>query len=107
MDTFLITSAVILSLSWIWLCMLALMAAKHDRTLDPFQRKAQMIIVLVIPFIGASIVLHLVNGHSPDVIPRKWIPWPLRNLIIGKERVRNSNRNDNDTDVSNYDGGNS
>ena len=107
MDSFLLVTVVVGALSWAWLCILGVMAAKHDTTLNPFQRKAQVTIVLLIPFIGASIVLHLVNAHSPDVIPRKWIPWPLRNLIIGKEPPRNSNRNDNDTDASNYDGGNS
>jgi hypothetical protein len=80
---------------WLWLSFTATIAAKFDRTLDPFQKKAQILIVWMFPFIGASLILYLVNQHSPEAIPRKWIPWPFRNLIYGNPQKINTNRDDN------------
>jgi len=81
---------------WLWLTTLGVIAVKYDSTLNGFQRKAQIIIVLVLPFLGAALVLHLINLHSPEVIPLKWIPWPLRSLVFGKPRPRNKSRDDNE-----------
>ena len=96
MEIALITAGAILILVWIWLTILGFIAVKCDSTLDSFQRKAQIIIVFVIPFFGAAFILHLVNQHSPEAIPKNWIPWPLRSLIFGKPRSRNKNRDGND-----------
>jgi ABC-type iron transport system FetAB permease component len=81
---------------WLWLSFIGTIAARLDSTLDPFQKKAQIIIVWLIPFIGASLIIFLVNQHSPEVIPRNLIPWPFKNLIFGKPRARNKDRDNNE-----------
>ena len=96
MDIVIITASILAILVWLWLTTLGVIAAKHDFTLEPFQRKAQIIIVLLVPFFGAAIVLHLANQHCPDVVPIKWFPRPLRSLILGKPRPRNRNRDNNE-----------
>lgn len=80
---------------WLWLSFIGTIAARFDNTLDPFQKKAQITIVWVFPFIGASLIIYLVNQHSPEAIPRNLIPWPFKNLIFGRPRARNINRDDN------------
>jgi hypothetical protein len=81
---------------WLWLSFIGTIAARYDGTLDPFQRKAQIIIVWVFPFIGASLIIYLVNQHSPEAIPRNLIPWPFKKLIFGNPRARNKNRDNNE-----------
>jgi hypothetical protein len=81
---------------WLWLSFIGTIAARFDSTLDPFQKKAQVVIVWAFPFIGASLVIYLVNQHSPDAIPRNLIPWPFKNLIFGKPRASNTNRDNNE-----------
>jgi hypothetical protein len=77
---------------WLWLSFIGTIAVRFDSTLDPFQKKAQILIVWIFPFIGASLIIYLVNLHSPEAIPRNLIPWPFRNLIFGKPRASNKNR---------------
>ena len=96
MDIFLIAFGTIFILVWLWLTILGIIVVNYDSTLDSFQRNAQIVIAVVFPFFGAALILHLVNQHSPDVIPKKWIPWPLRSLIFGKPRPRNKIRDSNE-----------
>ena len=81
----------------VWLNTLATIAVKHDPTLEPVQRKGQLAIIWLFPFIGAGFILHLVIQHYPDAIPKEWIPCPLKSLVYGKEPKRNRNRNDDDS----------
>jgi len=80
-SSFLIPLAALASIIWVWLNTLASIAIRCDKDLEPFQRVAQFIFVWVVPYVGASIVLRIVYEHSPNTIPRKWIPWPFKNLI--------------------------
>lgn len=82
----------------LWLNFLATLAIKHDHTLEKIQRVAQFIFVWLIPFVGASIVLHFVYEHSPEAISKNWIPWPFKNLIFGKSIKSNKNRDDSEID---------
>ena len=74
----LIIFTVVATLLLLWLNLIAYIAVKHDQTLDSFQKKAQTILVWLLPFIGASLVLHMVFDHSPEAIPKKLIPWPFK-----------------------------
>jgi hypothetical protein len=74
------------------------LAIKYDHTLEKVQKIAQLIFVWVIPIIGAGFVLHLVFDHSPDVIPRSWIPWPFKGLIYGPKPKPNKNRDETEID---------
>lgn len=81
----LLTATVIVVLAtWVWMAWLGVVAARHDPTLTPFQRKAQSLLSIAIPIVGAALVLHLVHLHSPDAIPRRLIPRPLRSLVFAK-----------------------
>jgi len=82
----------------IWLNVIATIALKHDDMLDPFQRKSQFIIVWLVPLMGASLILYLVNEHSPNVIPRSWIPWPFKNMIFNKQVKSNKLRDEDEKD---------
>ena len=78
----------------LWLNVIASIALKHDDMLDPFQRRAQFIIVWLVPLMGASLILYLVNEHSPNVIPRNWIPWPFRSMVFNKQVKSNKFRDE-------------
>ena len=82
----------------VWLNLLATLAVRHDNTLEPFQKTAQLFIVWLVPLFGASIVLRLVFDHSPDAIPLSWIPWPFKGLIASKSIKPNKIRDDNEID---------
>lgn len=95
MDVITSMIAIVGLILWLWITTLAVIAAKHDQTLDPFQRKAQIILSILIPIIGPALVLYLVNQHSPEVIPKAMVPWPLRQLVFGGTYPRNPDRDEN------------
>lgn len=72
----------------LWLNFLAMLSIKYDATLEKVQKIGQSIFVWLIPYIGASLVLKFVYEHSPEAIPRSWIPWPFKNMIFGKKQKR-------------------
>lgn len=76
------------------------LAIKYDHTLDRFQKLSQLLFVWLIPIFGASFVIHLVYDHSPEAIPKNWIPWPFKTLIYGKPIKRNNNRDNNEMEPS-------
>lgn len=76
----------------VWLNFLSTIAVKHDHFLNSFQRKAQYVVIWLFPFLGACTILFLVYQHSPNAIPKGWIPWPFKVFIFGKEPKRNRNR---------------
>ena len=86
---------IVLGLILIWLNILGIVAVRHDSTLDAFQKKAQIALVILIPFLGAVLVLHLVNQHSPESIPQGLVPWPFKSLIFGRFRNKNQDRDTN------------
>lgn len=94
----LLVFAVVATAILLWLNSLASLAIKYDRTLDKTQKIAQMFLVWLVPFFGASFVLHLVSEHYPDAIPRKWVPWPFRGMIFGAPVEPNRNRDDREID---------
>jgi uncharacterized membrane protein YcgQ (UPF0703/DUF1980 family) len=83
----------------VWINILASIAVHHDHTLETFQKNAQFIIIWLIPIFGASFVLRLVFDHSPEAIPKTWIPWPLKSLIYGKPIKAYKNRDDHEIDT--------
>jgi len=70
----------------LWLNFLAMLSIKYDATLENAQKVGQSMIVWLIPFVGASLVLKFVYEHSPEAIPKSWIPWPFKDMIFGTER---------------------
>ena len=76
----------------LWLNFIATISAKYDHDLNTFQRNAQYLIIWLLPFFGASIVLFFVYQHSPDAIPKAWIPWPFKAFIFGTKIKPNKNR---------------
>jgi len=82
----------------LWLNIIASIAVKYDQTLESFQKKAQTILIWLVPFLGASFVLHMVFQHSPEAIPKKLIPWPFKQAIYGKRTQSNCNPEENEID---------
>ena len=72
----------------LWVNILAILCVVYDPDLDPIQRWGQGVVVILFPFFGASLVLYLVNGHSPEVISRFYIPWPFSNLVKDKRLLK-------------------
>lgn len=69
---------------WLWLAILGYFSVNFDETLDWQEQRTQKLIVLLVPIFGAVFILHVTNINYPGAIPRAWIPWPLKNLICGK-----------------------
>lgn len=82
----------------LWLNALAIFVLRHDHTLETSQKIAQAFIVLLVPFAGAGLVLHLVVEHHPNAIPHNWIPWPFRKMVFGDSRKPNKERDENEID---------
>jgi len=78
----------------VWLNVLASISVKYDHSLKPFARLAQYLVIWAVPFIGASTVLYFVYEHSPEAIPKHWIPWPFKAMIFGTPISLNKNRDD-------------
>ena len=96
MEITLITIGIVLLLVYFWLGFLASIAIHCDETLVPVQRVVQWITAWLFPFIGSSFILHLVFQHSPEAIPRTWIPWPFKSLIFGKYVHPSRDRDENE-----------
>jgi hypothetical protein len=93
MELIVIIAATILVLL-LWIDTLAILCLFLDPELEAIQRWGQTIFVLLVPFFGAALVLILVNGHSPEVISRFYIPWPFRGLVEDKPlRTRRTGSN--------------
>ncbi len=86
----------LITTTWCWLTFVGCYVIIHDETLNSFQKKTQLIFVLCIPFIGGALVLHLVNLHSPGLIPRSLIPWPFKSAVFCKNNKPNRNRDENE-----------
>ena len=67
-----------------WLALVASISLFRDPSLEPSQKFGQLLLVWFIPLLGAWIVLHLINEHSPESIPTKMIPWPVHRVILGR-----------------------
>ncbi len=74
---------IILILVLVWLNFIASLAIKYDHTLEKIQIIGQSVIVWLVPFFGAVIVLKIVFEHSPEAIPKSWIPWPFKKIVFG------------------------
>ena len=89
MDVFLGVISAATVLMWFWINLLAILCVVLDPDLDKVQRWGQSLFVVLIPFIGATFILKIVNEHSPEVVQRFYIPWPFRNMVLDKRITRN------------------
>ena len=91
-------SAIVIGALLLWIYALAFLCVYLDPDLDSVQRVGQTIVILIIPIVGPLFVLHIVNTHSPDTIRRLYIPWPFRDMVLGKGKKISKS----DTDHDNY-----
>lgn len=98
MEAFVIIGIIMLS-TLLWINFLAMLSIKYDSTLGHFQKVGQSLFVWLIPYVGAGLVLKFVYEHSPEAIPKTWIPWPLKGIIYGKEAAPNQNRDEVEQDT--------
>jgi hypothetical protein len=89
MDVLLVVLSLAAVVMWFWISLLAILCVVLDPDLDKIQRWGQTLVVVLIPFIGASFILKLVNEHSPEVVARFYIPWPFRNMVLDKKLTQN------------------
>lgn len=83
---------------WLWVTILALLCLILDPDLEPIQRWGQALVVLLIPYLGASLILKLVNDHSPEVIARFCIPWPF-SLIVQDRKLTSNGSGSNGEEI--------
>jgi len=88
MDIILI-GVVLATCLWLWLTVLSILCLMLDPDLNPIQRWGQALVVLLVPYLGSTLILKLVNDHSPDVIARFYIPWPFSLMILDRKLSRN------------------
>jgi hypothetical protein len=96
METIAYIFAAILALIWLWLNVLASFSVRHDATLENFQKLAQTVVIWFVPYLGAAFVLHLIWQQYPSAIPKAWVPWPLNQMIYGKDLPPNQYRDENE-----------
>lgn len=53
-----------------------------DPELEERQRRRQSVVVILIPYIDSTLILKLINDHSPEVISRFFIPWLFKHMLI-------------------------
>ncbi|WP_020408303.1 hypothetical protein [Hahella ganghwensis] len=88
-------AAIALLILWLWSSAAGIISVVRDHSLDSFQKKAQISVILLLPFLGAVFILMLVNQHSPEAIPKRLFPWPF-SLLLGHSSYGNTDRNDRD-----------
>ena len=79
-----------------WIYFLAMVCILLDPELTRAQKIGQTVFAIIVPIIGPVFVLYIVNTHSPEVIKRLYLPWPLRDMIIGEEKIRYKSDTDHD-----------
>ena len=84
MELALIVVSVVAVLLLIYMNILATLCLFLDPDLSKIQRNGQLIFAWLIPYLGASVVIHLVSQHSPEVAKRLYIPWPFRSMVDDK-----------------------
>ncbi len=89
MDIALICFISMLALLWLWITAIALLCLFMDPELTGVQRWGQSLVVLLLPLLGAALILKLVNDHSPEVIARFYIPWPFKSMVTNKPLLSN------------------
>ena len=95
MDIWITTVLLVLIGVLIWVNVLALLCIHLDPELTSTQRWGQSAITLLIPYVGASLVLYFVNQHSPEVVSKFYIPWPLSKIVRDEDVAKpNKNRRD-------------
>jgi hypothetical protein len=89
----LVAIVAVVGCAWLlWLNLMATYAVTFDGALTTFQKAVQLLIVWIVPFIGASLILHFALEHSPTAIPRRWLPWPFTRMIFGDPIKRYTDR---------------
>ncbi|MEM1145573.1 MAG: hypothetical protein AAGI88_23620 [Pseudomonadota bacterium] len=86
--------------AWVWMALIACIAAGNDETLSKSQKSAQISISVLVPIFGAIVVLHLVHQHQPDAIPRRLVPWPFSSIIFGEPIPENELRDDRENPLT-------
>jgi len=80
----------------LWIDFLAIVALKRDKSLELIQKIAQIVFVILVPFIGASIVLRVISEYAPEIVSQMFIPWPFKKAIYAKPTKSNENRDHNE-----------
>ena len=55
-----------------------------DTYLSPTKKAIYLAAIWLAPYFGGALILFFVRDHSPELIQRLWIPWPIRAAIENK-----------------------
>lgn len=83
METALTITGMAAAALMLYLDVAAIIALEVDRSLTPSQRIMQILLVVLVPLIGALIVLrlsHLATGGKSMIL---YLPWPFRSIVKG------------------------
>lgn len=93
-----LTLAIIFGALVLWVYILACMCVVLDADLETIQKIGQLGVIFFVPVLGPLFILHIVSQHSPELVQRLYIPWPFKNMVLGK-RIKLSK---SDTDHDNF-----
>ncbi len=95
MEIYLYSVLSLMLIAWVWLSSVASYVAYIDGTNEPTQVIGQIFLAWVFPIVGSVFILYFSAQHSPELIPRKLIPWPFKGIVFGKRSAPNRNRDEN------------
>lgn len=83
MDPWIIGGLALFGAYTLYLNILATLVTRHRPIFTPWQQRMQLLIVWLLPLIGALLILRLLFMDRPDTLPRAWVPWPFKRILYG------------------------
>jgi|GEM_PF-972002 hypothetical protein len=89
MDIYLVIQAIfyLLGVAWLYLVVVAIYCLYLETDLSVLQKLFQCFISLLLPFIGALLVLHFLYQQSPEIVSRFRLLWPFSSIIRNKQEL--------------------
>jgi len=73
----------------IYMDVVAWRVLRQDQTLSNVQKYLQLMFVLFVPFVGASVALRLCELANPGTVQIRAIPWPFRAIVVDQPIPQN------------------
>jgi hypothetical protein len=92
----------------IYLNIVASISVYKSKTLEPFQKYAQSLIIWLVPLLGSWFVINMLSEQEVESIPKKWISPQFRGWfnIPGTNHERlHGKENESMNDGGSYSGG--
>ncbi len=76
------------SLVWLYLNCVSSFLVVVDPDLPRMQRVSKLVVIWLVPFVGAMFVLHLIKDYAPELIDRIWLPPFVGGAVAGEPLTR-------------------